>query len=370
MAQVILNKLTKYFGRTSALEDLTLTVNEGEFMTILGPSGCGKSTVLNLIAGLEEATSGDIYFDSDRVDHLPPRQRDVAMVFQSYALYPHMKVYDNLAFPLRMSKRPAKEIDERVRKVARLLSIEELLDRRPASLSGGQRQRVALGRATIRRPKIFLLDEPLSNLDARLRVQMRAELKKLHAELGATFIYVTHDQVEAMTLSDRVAILNLGRLKQCGTPQELYNRPENIFVATFLGSPQMNLLEAKLAETDAKASLELPFLKLAITRRLSASIAKSSPSGEVIVGIRPEHISVSKDKKKDALPARLVLVEPVGDFCTVHIKIAGADMVGRAQADFAARAGEQVWLEIASDKMHLFAESTEERIADQVAASS
>ncbi len=362
MAEVILNKLTKYFGRVCAVEDLTLTVHQGEFMTILGPSGCGKSTVLNLIAGLEEVTSGDILFDGDRVNHLPPRQRDVAMVFQSYALYPHMKVYENLAFPLRMSKLPAQEIEERVKKVARLLAIEELLERKPASLSGGQRQRVALGRATIRRPKAFLLDEPLSNLDARLRVQMRAELKRVHAELGTTFIYVTHDQVEAMTLSDRVALLDQGRLQQCGTPQELYNRPGNIFVATFLGSPQMNLLEGRVAEVDAQAALELPFLKSAIRRPLLASIARRSPSGEVIVGIRPEHISVSKDKREAALAAQVMLVEPMGDFCTVHIKIAGINLLGKAEADFVARAGDEVWLEVATGKIHLFAKSTEERI--------
>ncbi len=353
MAEIRLERVVKWFGRVRAVDDFSLTVRDGEFMTIVGPSGCGKSTVLNMIAGLEEVSTGGIYFDNLRVNELTPRERDVAMVFQSYALYPHKSVYENLAFPLRISRLPPDEIEDLVVRAARLLGISELLARRPGELSGGQRQRVALGRAIVRRPKLFLLDEPLSNLDAGLRVQMRAELKRLHAELRATFIYVTHDQAEAMTLSDRVAILNNGKLQQCGTTYQLYNSPANTFVATFLGSPAMNLVPARIAAEGDTPCLEMGFIKIPLP-------GSKLQSQEALAGIRPEHIAVFKEK--GGLPARVVVTEPMGDHCIVHVEIDGLSLTGKAGGEFAARTGQEVYLKVAIKKVHIFNRSTGERL--------
>src|SRR5512147_2226527 len=246
MAKVLMEKLNKHYGEVKAVKDLDLEIPDKEFVVLVGPSGCGKTTTLRMVAGLEDITSGDILIDDKVVNNLPPKDRDIAMVFQNYALYPHMTVYQNMAFGLTLRKFPKDEIEQRVKDAAEILNIKELLDRKPKALSGGQRQRVAVGRAIVRKPKVFLFDEPLSNLDAKLRVQMRTEISKLHSRLGATMIYVTHDQTEAMTMGDRIVIMNRGKLQQLDTPQNLYNYPANLFVAGFIGSPAMNFFPAKI----------------------------------------------------------------------------------------------------------------------------
>ena len=246
MAKVVIEHLTKHFGDVVAIDDLTLEIVDREFLTLLGPSGCGKTTTLNIIAGLEDPTNGRVFFDDDDVTNVPPERRDIAMVFQTYALYPHMRVYDNIAFGLRMRRTPADEIERLMGEAAKAMEIDHLLKRKPRELSGGQRQRVALARAIVRNAHVFLLDEPLSNLDAKLRVTMRTELKRLHAELEKTFVYVTHDQAESLIMSDRIVVLNEGKLQQLGTPEEIYNQPANVFIAGFVGSPPMNFFDGQL----------------------------------------------------------------------------------------------------------------------------
>jgi multiple sugar transport system ATP-binding protein len=323
MARVVLRNVTKQFqGGTRALDDLSLEIPDGEFLILVGPSGCGKTTALRLIAGLEKATSGTITIGDTTVNGVSPRDRDIAMVFQNYALYPHMTVYRNLGFGLRERRTPKREVDRRVREISAILGLDDLLKRRPAQLSGGQRQRVAMGRALVREPKVFLLDEPLSNLDAKLRVQMRAELKRLHGKLGITTIYVTHDQIEAMTLADRIVVMSAGKALQIGTPQEVFSRPANLFVAGFIGSPAMNLLRGKAAargsgETEITAG-ELRFTRAGV------------PAGEIIAGVRPESLApVPAGAAGLAQPTRLTLdlevdlVEPLGEQALVHGTVAG-----------------------------------------------
>ena len=313
MADVSFRDVTKEFpGATVAVDRLTLDIPDGEFMILVGPSGCGKTTALRLVAGLETPTSGTITIAGKNITHLSPRDRDIAMVFQNYALYPHMTVYKNLAFGLRQRKTARAEVDRRVTEVSAMLGLDELLGRRPAQLSGGQRQRVAMGRALVREPKAFLLDEPLSNLDAELRVQMRAELKRLHQQLDITTIYVTHDQVEAMTLGDRLAVMSAGKLQQVGTPQDVYEQPTNVFVAHFIGSPPMNLLTAMVAEGGrAQAgdlSVELPQV----------------PAGPCIVGIRPDSLSLREaDDFRPALDFDIEVVEPLGGELLAHGNVRG-----------------------------------------------
>ena len=315
MAKVVLEHVRKAFAKgTPALADLSLEIADGEFVALVGPSGCGKSTTLNIIAGLEEPTAGRVRIGDTDVTALQPAERDIAMVFQSYALYPHKDVRGNLAFPLEIAKVPKAEIDARVRETAETLELTALLSRRPRELSGGQRQRVALGRALVRKPKVFLFDEPLSNLDAALRMQMRAELKRLHQRLRATFIYVTHDQSEAMTLPDRIAVLRSGELQQLGAPRELYERPKNRFVAEFFGTPRINVLPgAALGLADKE------------------------------VGVRPEHLELFTHGEPGALEGTVALVELTGAETWVTIEAAGATLVARAPADFAAAEGSTVF---------------------------
>lgn len=296
MASIRFENLEKRFGRITVMKDLDLTIEDREFFTFVGPSGCGKSTILNLMAGLEDLTRGNIYFDEQVVNDIPPGERDVAMIFQSYALYPHMSVFDNIAFPLKIQKHPKEKIDEEVRRVANTLGLESMLDRRPKELSGGQRQRVALGRAIVRKPRVFLMDEPLSNLDARLRLEMREELKRLHDKYQTTTVYVTHDQEEAMVMSDRIAILSEGRIQQCGTPKEVYEKPANLFVAQFIGSPPINILDGALID-------EVEDLK---------SLRKELPDKEVVIGVRPADIDVYASEQEGALTAKVTLLEPTG----------------------------------------------------------
>jgi ABC-type sugar transport system ATPase subunit len=320
VAGVTFDHVTKTFPQgTVAVADFSLEIADGEFMILVGPSGCGKTTALRMVAGLESTTSGRILIGDRVINDVSPRDRDIAMVFQSYALYPHMTVAKNLAFGLRQRKTPSEVIDRRVREIADMLGLERLLKRRPAELSGGQRQRVAMGRALVREPKVFLLDEPLSNLDAKLRVQMRAELKRLHHRLQITTIHVTHDQVEAMTLGDRIAVMSEGALQQLGHPQDVYDRPANVFVAGFIGSPPMNLLRGVLSHGRIEAG------DLAFER-------PNLPDGEVVVGVRPESLHLSSD---GAASAELIveIVEPLGDEVLVHGSIGGEAARSGAELD-------------------------------------
>jgi sn-glycerol 3-phosphate transport system ATP-binding protein len=310
VANVALRSVTKEFpGGTLAVDDLSLDVPDGEFLILVGPSGCGKSTALRLIAGLDKPTAGQISIGDRTVNGISPRDRDIAMVFQNYALYPHMTVRRNLAFGLKERRTPKREIERRVSEIAAILSLGELLKRRPAQLSGGQRQRVAMGRALVREPKVFLLDEPLSNLDAKLRVQMRAELKRLHQRLGITTVYVTHDQIEAMTLADRIVVMSAGKALQTGPPQEVYARPANIFVAGFIGSPAMNLIRGRADGSQVVAG-ELAFGRPGV------------PGGDVIVGFRPESLGPAADGRP-GLELAVDLVEPLGESALVHGTVAG-----------------------------------------------
>jgi multiple sugar transport system ATP-binding protein len=313
---ISLRGVGKWFGSTRVLEGVDLEIRDGEFCVFVGPSGCGKSTLLRLLAGLESASAGDINIDGKRVNDVAPAKRGVAMVFQSYALYPHMTVYENLEFGLKIGKTEKAEIDRRIREAGRMLQIEHLLERMPKELSGGQRQRVAIGRALTRRPRIFLFDEPLSNLDAALRVTMRAELSRLHKQLQATMVYVTHDQVEAMTLADRLVILNAGHVEQVGAPLEVYHRPRTLFAAGFLGSPRMNFLRAEVAEVTGGGVV----VKLAGGGSVTAPIAAGGvkPGDVVTLGIRPEHLRVVTGGE-GSLSATVQLVENLGDHSIVHL---------------------------------------------------
>jgi multiple sugar transport system ATP-binding protein len=326
MGRIALERVVKRFGDATVIQELDLEIAHGEFVVFVGPSGCGKSTLLRLIAGLEDLTSGRVLIDDEDVTEVPPARRGLSMVFQSYALYPHMTVYNNIAFPLRMAGMDRAAIDERVRKAARTLGLESLLDRRPGQLSGGQRQRVAIGRAIVREPRAFLFDEPLSNLDAALRVQMRLEIAELHYSLATTMIYVTHDQVEAMTLADRIVVLNGGRIEQVGAPLELYNRPANLFVATFIGSPRMNIIEGPAAE------------------------ALGAPT----IGVRPEHIAVSREPG-GPWSGVVTVVERLGADTWVHVNTEDAGSItARAEGDADIRHDERVWLVPDPARIHRF----------------
>jgi len=321
-----------YPDGTRAVDDLSLEVADGEFLVFVGPSGCGKTTALRMVAGLEEISEGEIAIGERVVNALEPRERDVAMVFQSYALYPHMSVYDNIAFGLRMRKTPRGDVDRRVREISRVLGLEELLERKPKQLSGGQRQRVAMGRAIVRNPSVFLMDEPLSNLDARLRVQMRAEIARIQRELGATTIYVTHDQVEAMTMGDRVAVLRKGELQQIDAPQVLYDAPANLFVASFIGSPAMNLVQARVERRDGELVAAVGDQALRIPAEAAGGNGALGryEGREVALGIRPEHLhdaALAANGARATLRGEVVITEALGSERLVHVRLAGAPVV-------------------------------------------
>jgi multiple sugar transport system ATP-binding protein len=375
MCEVILKNVTKIFGKDNlVIEDVNLKIKDKEFFTIVGPSGCGKSTILNMIAGLEEVSVGEIIFDQQMVNDLPPARRDVAFVFQSYALYPHKNVFDNIAFPLKIRKLAKREIKERVKKTASILEIEHLLSRKPKELSGGQRQRVALGRAIVRKPKVFLLDEPLSNLDAKLRVYMRAELKKLHKEIQTTMIYVTHDQAEAMTLSDRVAILFEGKVQQCDSPQMVYNFPANRIVAEFIGSPSMNFFEGRLVSEDDRTSVRFTdqdSFPLGGGKELDLSAIGDTPAGgqgsvydrkdnEVIFGVRPEDVIISLEEKsagsigQDWFLGKIFALEPLGNATYVDIQWNMNRLKAEANPDFEAEPDSPIYFTFKKEKIHLF----------------
>jgi multiple sugar transport system ATP-binding protein len=347
LGELRLQGVEKRFGDVIVVRDLSLTIKDREFFTFVGPSGCGKSTILNMIAGLEELSGGDIYFDGAPVGHLSPGERDVAMVFQSYALYPHMSVYDNIAFPLKVKKKPLEKIDTEVKEAAAQLGLESLLHRRPKELSGGQRQRVALGRAIVRRPKAFLMDEPLSNLDARLRVEMRAELKRIHRQCRITTVYVTHDQEEALALSDRIAVLHDGKIQQCGPPLEVYAKPANLFVAGFIGSPPMNFLYGALLS-------EVPSL---------VPLLKGLDERELVVGVRPSDVLVSMRDDSASLEAEVSNVEPAGSDVWVDGLWGGTAIRGRANPEEKILSGQKAFFIMLPEKLHFFDKATGERIS-------
>jgi multiple sugar transport system ATP-binding protein len=355
MARVVLENVQKRFGDVVALKELSLDIADREFVTLVGPSGCGKTTTLRIIAGLEKVSAGSVRFDDEPVEHLSANQRDIAMVFQSYALYPHMNVYDNISFALRMMKMPRGEIDRRVRWAAEMLGIGELLQRKPRELSGGQRQRVALGRAIVREAAVFLLDEPLSNLDAKLRVAMRAELKRLHLDLQRTFIYVTHDQAEALTMSDRIAVMNHGELQQFATPHEVYHRPRNTFVAGFMGSPPMNFLTGELVAQDGAYRFEAAGISYTLPPALSG-VARRSPSRTVTFGVRPEDVALAGPGDPRAVPAQVYISEPLGSDLFLTLDLAGQHIKARVNPDLEVGVGETVRISFDDRRLHLFDE--------------
>lgn len=366
MANVVLDQVCKTFDKTTILTDISLDIQDREFVVLVGPSGCGKSTVLRLIAGLETLSSGNIHIADRRVNDVPAKDRDIAMVFQNYALYPHMSVYDNMAFGLKMRKFPKDEMERRVRDAARILDLDALLDRKPRQLSGGQRQRVALGRAIVRDPKVFLMDEPLSNLDAKLRVQMRAEISKLHKRLKATTLYVTHDQVEAMTMGDRIVILDKGIIQQADRPLVIYNQPNNLFVAGFIG--QMNFLSGTLDRgtfyVASKEGAEGSSVVLPLPEAV-AKMAEGYTGKDAILGIRPEHFSVPLDGERPDLPALEVtatLVEALGSEKLVHFSVLGQSMVANVPTQHPVGMGDSLWIVPKLSHAHLFDAQTQERL--------
>ncbi len=370
MASLTIDKIKKQFGKVEVLKEISISIENGEFLVLVGPSGCGKSTLLNLIAGLETISSGEIKIGDRVVNNVAPKDRDIAMVFQSYALYPNMNIRKNISFGLETRKVPKNEIKEIVKKVSSMLQIENLLDRKPAQLSGGQRQRVAMGRALARNPSIFLFDEPLSNLDAKLRVEMRTEIKQLHLKIGTTIVYVTHDQIEAMTLADRIAIMKDGYLMQLGTPREVYETPQNLFVAGFIGSPSMNFIPCTPLKkgdgvfinftTNTGETFELPVIK-------SREALLPYCDKKLIMGIRPEHISCGLLDERDAdniqkIKCQVDVLEPTGPDTLMFVGINDTKVTSRVRPDEAKPVGEVKSLDVNVSKIHFFDPETEKRI--------
>ncbi len=360
----------KYAGGVTAVSDFCLDIEDKEFIILVGPSGCGKSTTLRMIAGLEEISEGELYIGDRLVNEVAPKERDIAMVFQNYALYPHMTVFENMAFGLKLRKTPKDEIKRRVDEAARILDIAHLLDRKPAALSGGQRQRVALGRAIVREPQVFLLDEPLSNLDAKLRAQMRTELSKLHMKLGTTFIYVTHDQTEAMTMGDRIVVMKDGFIQQVDTPQNLYDSPTNVFVAGFIGSPQMNFIDAKLVEKDGKYVVEFGnnFSVEVLASKAKGTNIADFVGKEVVLGIRPENLSdeemVLSNAKSGVIECTVEVTEMMGSETYLYLNCDGNQMIARVEPNSTAKAGDKIKIALDVNRVHIFDKETEKVICN------
>jgi multiple sugar transport system ATP-binding protein len=367
MARVSLKHVWKKYSEAMIVKDFNLDIEDKEFVVLVGPSGCGKTTTLRMIAGLEEISEGDLFIGDRRVNDVPPKDRDIAMVFQNYALYPHMSVRDNMAFGLKLRKFSKSEINQRIREAAKILDIEHLLDRKPKALSGGQRQRVALGRAIVREPQVFLMDEPLSNLDAKLRVGMRAEIRKLHQRIQTTTIYVTHDQTEAMTMGDRIVVMKDGVIQQCGTPQEVYHSPANMFVAGFIGSPAMNFLRGRIVEENEQVyfrttgtSILLPENRYPICR------SEGVIGQEVILGIRPEDLHIedtlTSQYPESVIYGKVEVSENVGSEVYLHVTVSGQNIIARVNSRFYLQPGTLVKLVLDMNKVHLFRADTEEAI--------
>lgn len=362
MANLKLENINKiYDNKVSAVKDFNLNIENKEFIVLVGPSGCGKSTVLRMIAGLEEITDGSLYIDEKKMNNVEPKDRDIAMVFQNYALYPHMNVYDNMAFGLKMRKLPKDEIKKAVMDAAKVLGIENLLDRKPKALSGGQRQRVALGRAIVRKPKVFLMDEPLSNLDAKLRVQMRSEIVKLHKELGTTFIYVTHDQTEAMTMGDRIVVMKDGLVQQVATPTELYESPVNTFVASFIGSPQMNFLDAEVIEKEDNIFLKIKESIFKLPKLIEDILKDKDYIGKtIIIGVRPEDTTIATEVSH--LNAKVDGIENTGSEKYLYFTIDDSKVVLKATKEVGYIIGEELNIGFNIEKLHYFDKETKKRI--------
>ena len=362
MVRITLKNITKRFGPITAVNKLSLEIKDGEFMVLLGPSGSGKSTILRLIAGLEYPDEGEIYFDNELVNDIPPQKRDVAMVFQNYALYPHMTVFDNIALPLKIRKVPKEEIRRRVLEVAEMLNIRDQLHKKPSQLSGGQQQRVALARAIIRHPRVFLMDEPLSNLDERIRIKVRGELKALQKKLGVTTIYVTHDQEEAMTLGDRIAVLREGVLQQVGPPEEIYNSPRNLFVAKFLGRPPINVFKACIKSANNRTIAETEAFQVDLTDFINSHFQLSS-SSEVFLAIRPEHIKIFKEEISQGIEARVHVIQPVGRETYIQVELKDGSLVNViVPPKLNLKIGDRVFIRFSRNDLLLFNGKTEERI--------
>lgn len=364
MASIILKNITKkYEGNVVAVHDFNLKIENNEFIILVGPSGCGKSTTLRMIAGLEDITEGELFIGGELVNNVPPKDRDIAMVFQNYALYPHMTVFKNMAFGLTLRKIPKSEIETKVKEIANQLNIEHLLNRKPKALSGGERQRVALGRAMVRNPAVFLLDEPLSNLDAKLRTQMRIEITKLHKRLGTTFVYVTHDQVEAMTMGDRIVVMKDGFIQQVDTPQNLYSKPNNLFVAGFIGSPQMNFIDANVIEKNGEYYISFHNANIKIKYDMEYIKLISEYVGKTIVmGIRPENIHIVNINESETLEGVVDIAELMGAETLVYIDYCGEKLVIKIVENKKINDGETVLMKFDSKYIHLFDKKTHERI--------
>jgi multiple sugar transport system ATP-binding protein len=363
MAEVRLESVSKIYNeRIKAVNDVNLTVNDKEFMVLVGPSGCGKSTTLRMVAGLEEISEGKVFIDNTLVNDIPPKDRDIAMVFQNYALYPHMTVFENMAFGLKLRKFRKDEIKKRVEEAADILDLQDLLDRRPKELSGGQRQRVAVGRAIVRKPKVFLFDEPLSNLDAKLRVQMRVEISKLHQKLEATMIYVTHDQVEAMTMGDRITVMKDGFVQQVESPAHLYSRPTNKFVAGFIGSPAMNFFDGELIANGSTLFRNRAF-DIQIPEKLVKSLDREK-AGKIILGVRPEDFSIESGSSKTAasMEALVEVIEPMGSENYLYLKTEDQDFIIKTAPSTDVKIKDKIQLNINLDNIHLFDEKTSEAL--------
>jgi multiple sugar transport system ATP-binding protein len=363
MAIVELESVSKRYGEVIAVQDFNLTTKDGEFVVLVGPSGCGKTTTMRMIAGLEAITNGSIRIGGRDVVGMIPRERDVAMVFQNYALFPHMNVFGNMAFGLRLRKLPRPQIEEQVHNAARILGIENLLHRKPKELSGGQRQRVALGRAIVREPRVFLMDEPLSNIDAKLRVEMRAEIIKLQRRLGVTTFYVTHDQVEALSMGDRVVVMLEGRVQQIGAPKELYNKPANRFVAGFIGSPAMNFIRARIGKDETISAGE--DFQLQIPATLAEKVHRTQLD-EVIVGIRPEHLRIQRDgivNGRNVIRGRIEVVEPQGSTTIIQLSVAGDyRLIALINEQFEAETGSQLAFSVGGEALYLFDPKTDQSV--------
>ncbi len=360
MSDVKVVDLIKKFDKVLAVNGVSIDIKSGDFVVLLGPSGCGKTTTLRCIAGLESPDSGEIYIEDRLVNDLPPKDRDVAMVFQNYALYPHMTAFDNIAFPLKMRKVPKDEIERRVKEVAKLLNIEHLLSRKPRQLSGGEQQRVALGRALVRKPKVFLMDEPLSNLDAKLRIFMRAELKRLQKELKVTTVYVTHDQAEAMAMADKIAVMNNGKLLQYDEPSAIYHRPASIFVAAFLGSPPMNMIKTSMSRKNGDLVLDAGAFMYKLPKEIGDLVSNQASSSEVYLGVRPEDLLVSVEKSPNSVfSAEVYVVEPQGPNLVLDLRVGDQIIKALTPLTLDVKLGQQVWVGFDLKKAHIFDGRTE-----------
>ncbi|WP_018922129.1 ABC transporter ATP-binding protein [Salsuginibacillus kocurii] len=358
--EVRYENITKQFGETPVLENLNLTIHDGEFLVLLGPSGCGKSTALRMLAGLEDPTSGEIYIGNQPVTDMEPKERDISMVFQSYALYPHMSVFENITYPLKIRKVSKAERKKQADRVAEILEIGNLLKRKPKELSGGQRQRVALGRSLIREPNVFLMDEPLSNLDAKLRVHMRGEIKRLHTELGITSVYVTHDQTEAMTMADRIAIMEGGHLQQLAAPNEIYNKPTNKYVGGFIGSPAMNFVKGRYKGKEDR--LDFDVFDFPIDHEWREIFERELSGDDLYLGVRPEDVQVSTTPQPGAVKGEVYVVEPLGKEMITIVRVGDHTVMACIEPDVDIEMNQEVWLQFKNHKLHMFDGKTEAKV--------